>query len=168
MNLPHVGVAWIEIQPTYNDLVIATSGRGFYILDDYTALGHLTPETLAKPAALFAPRKTYVYQQKTRDAPGAFTTPNPPFGALLTYWVRDPNAAGGKVVVRVTDAAGKVMGQMDAPDSPGLHRVSWNLRADGLVPPGKYQVTLARMTGGTMTPLDQPRELEVVPLPTGQ
>src|SRR5207253_1377599 len=67
---PTVAFRDLAIHKRENDLVAATFGRGFYVLDDYTPLRHLTAETLAKPAALFPPRKTYVYEEKTRDAPG--------------------------------------------------------------------------------------------------
>src|SRR5262249_50502305 len=72
LNLPHVGVSWIEIQPAYNDLVIATSGRGFWILDDLTPVQKARPEINNVVAALFEPRQTY---RLVSRPPGFMNTP---------------------------------------------------------------------------------------------
>jgi hypothetical protein len=53
-NLPHAPVYWIEVQEHFNDLVIATYGRGFWILDDITSLRTLAAEVTAKDVHLFA------------------------------------------------------------------------------------------------------------------
>src|SRR5262249_34105914 len=50
LNLPHAPVSWLTIQQHFNDLVIATYGRGFYILDDVSSLQQLTPATRAEAA----------------------------------------------------------------------------------------------------------------------
>ena len=55
----------LVIQARENDLVCGTFGRGFFVLDDYTPLRHLTPEGLAKDAVLCPPRKTLHYNEAT-------------------------------------------------------------------------------------------------------
>lgn len=72
LNLPHVGISWIEIQPAYNDLVIGTSGRGFYILDDLTPIQKAKPEINNAVATLFEPRATY---RLISRPPGFMNTP---------------------------------------------------------------------------------------------
>ena len=60
-GVPTVAFRDLAIHKRDNDLVAATFGRGFYVLDDYTPLRHLTAETLAKPAALFPVRRPSPY-----------------------------------------------------------------------------------------------------------
>ncbi len=61
-NLPHAPVYWIAIQEHFHDLILATYGRGFWILDDLTTLEQLTPQVVGSDAYLFAPRDTYRFR----------------------------------------------------------------------------------------------------------
>ncbi|MGE0443433.1 MAG: WD40/YVTN/BNR-like repeat-containing protein, partial [Gemmatimonadales bacterium] len=61
-NLPAAPVSDITVQEQFNDLVLATYGRGFWILDDVTALQQFTPEIKAKPAHLFPPRPAWRFR----------------------------------------------------------------------------------------------------------
>jgi hypothetical protein len=96
-GMPTVAIRDLEIQQRENDLVAASFGRGFFILDDYTPLRHITPTTLEQEAALFPVKKTWMYLQsqplgwgeKAAQGHGLFTAPNPPFGAVFTYYLRD-------------------------------------------------------------------------------
>ena len=56
LNLPPAPVSWITIQEHFNDLVLSTYGRGFWILDDLSPLQQLTPAVMATDAHLFEPR----------------------------------------------------------------------------------------------------------------
>ena len=60
-GMPHAPVHWLVIQEHFNDLVVGTYGRGFYILDDITPLQQLTRETLDSDATFFTPRPAYRY-----------------------------------------------------------------------------------------------------------
>ena len=64
-NLPHAPVHWLTIQEHFNDLVVGTYGRGFWILDDLTPLQQLTPEVAAADAHLFEPRRAYRFRPIT-------------------------------------------------------------------------------------------------------
>ena len=75
MNLPHAPVYWITVQEHFNDLVIATYGRGFWILDDITPLRQLTPQVISADAHLFTPRPAYRFRAIT--APATPTTIRP-------------------------------------------------------------------------------------------
>jgi len=96
-GLPNIPFRDLTIQRRENDLIGATFGRGFYILDDYTPLRSLTPETLTREAALFPVRKAWWYVErrtmgggeKASQGDAFFTAPNPPFGAVVTYYLRD-------------------------------------------------------------------------------
>ena len=78
----------LTIQKRENDLVAASFGRGFYVLDDYSALREMTPENLKRKGKLFAPRtaKWYVPRSNVGNT-GAdyFFSKNPTFGAVFTY-----------------------------------------------------------------------------------
>ena len=96
-GLPTTQVRDIAIQARASDLVLATFGRGFYILDDYSALRTLTPEVVASAAHLFPARPALLYAQSAPlGLPGAsfqgaghYLAENPPYGATITYYLRD-------------------------------------------------------------------------------
>jgi photosystem II stability/assembly factor-like uncharacterized protein len=96
-GLPTVQVRDLAIQRRENDLVVGTFGRGIYILDDYTALRSLTPETLKQESALFGVRNALSYipaqtlgsNGKGFQGEAFFAAPNPPFGAEITYYLKD-------------------------------------------------------------------------------
>ena len=133
-NLPHAPVHWLSIQPHFNDLVVATYGRGFWILDDITPLQQLDDDTLSAEVHLFAPRPAYRFRLK--EAPmsqpedsGAGT--NPPYGASLHYALDSERAEAGDVRVEVLDRDGSVIRTLDDPPAnAGINRVSWDLRHD--------------------------------------
>ena len=91
-NMPRAPVYWIEIQEHFNDLVVATYGRGFWILDDITALRQLASEVTGKEAHLFTQRFAYRFQRSRRRWRSG-TIPsgqNPPYGASINYWLKAP------------------------------------------------------------------------------
>ncbi len=101
------------------------------MLDDFSALRKLTPATLTEEGALFAvgrPARAYDEIGYYGVQGENLATPNPPFGALLTYYVRDNVQGDAKIVLTVTDSAGKLVRQMDASGQAGLHRTPWDLR----------------------------------------
>lgn len=96
-GLPVAAVRDMEIQRRENDLVIATFGRGFYILDDYSVLRNIKKETLNKDAVIFPVKESLMFIERyplgLRDkghlGSNYFSTPNPPVGAVFTYYVKD-------------------------------------------------------------------------------
>ena len=93
-GFPTIQVRDLEIQRDWEDLAVATFGRGFYILDDYTPLRGMNEERLvSEEAILFPTREALLYiEQRDRVGDrgfGFWTAPNPPFGAVFTYWLRD-------------------------------------------------------------------------------
>jgi hypothetical protein len=131
MNLPHAPVYWITVQEHFNDLVISTYGRGFWILDDIAPLQQLNAQALAADAHLFTPRPAYRLREITQDASAAndpTVGDNPPYGATINYHLK--SAPSGDVSVSILNAENQVVRTISAPKLPGLNRVVWDLRDD--------------------------------------
>ncbi|MBD3219735.1 glycosyl hydrolase [bacterium] len=87
----------LAIQTREDDLVGATFGRGFWVLDDYSPLRALSRDLVAEDAVLFTPREAFWYlprmwvggSEKGSMGTDWFTAPNPPFGAVFTCWLAD-------------------------------------------------------------------------------
>ncbi len=159
MNLPDCSVRDLVIHD--DDLVIATHGRSFWILDDVTPLRQLSAAVANAEAVLFRPETAY------RVRPSAFEgTPmpvdtaqaeNPPEGAVIDYYLK--SAPSGVITLEVWDSAGKLVRRYSSSDKPpqidpkrvdfptswihlpkplsaepGMHRFVWDLRYPG--PPG--------------------------------
>lgn len=96
-GMPTIAVRDMAIQARENDLVLATFGRGFYILDNYSPLRDLTPSLLQEKGALFPVKKAWMFipstplglPGKAAEGDSYYTAPNPPFGAVFTYYLKD-------------------------------------------------------------------------------
>lgn len=96
-GLPTIAVRDLKIQERENDLVLGTFGRGFYILDDYSPLRELSVESLEKAAEIFPikdakmflPRAPLSGDGKAYQGAGFYVADNPPFGATITYRLKD-------------------------------------------------------------------------------
>jgi photosystem II stability/assembly factor-like uncharacterized protein len=96
-GLPTIAVRDLAVQKRENDLVLATFGRGVYILDDYTPLRVLKPDMLSKDAAMFPIEDALMYVQSTPiggrgkawQGEAFFTANNPPYGATFTYYLKE-------------------------------------------------------------------------------
>jgi photosystem II stability/assembly factor-like uncharacterized protein len=145
-GLPTVPVHDLVIHPRERELVIATHGRGLFVLD-VAPLEELTPRVLAAPAHLFDVKPATAFQPRGARGlrPGKnYLAPNPPFGAAIYYALS--GRPSGPLRLTVLDAQGRAVAELPAPGEPGLHRVQWDLRPggddEGLVPPGEYAVRL--------------------------
>ena len=98
-GLPTIQVRDLAIQKRENDLVVATFGRGFYILDDYSALRHASDANLAKDFTLFPTRPAPLYVPSSPlglseavgpafQGAGYYMAENPPYGAVFTYHMK--------------------------------------------------------------------------------
>jgi photosystem II stability/assembly factor-like uncharacterized protein len=96
-GIPVIAVRDLEIQRRENDLVVSTFGRGFFIFDDYTALREVDESMLEESARLFPVKKTWMFMEEARlgipgkafQGDGYYSAPNPPFGAVFTYYLKD-------------------------------------------------------------------------------
>ena len=101
------------------DLIVATHGRGFWILDDITPLRQLSAD-IENAATLFKPETAYRYRRNTNtDTPLPPETPagqNPPDGAIINYYL--PQTTSGPVTLEIFDAAGKLVRRYASTDKP--------------------------------------------------
>jgi photosystem II stability/assembly factor-like uncharacterized protein len=183
LNMPSTAVYDLQVQPRMHDLIVATHGRGFWILDDLGALASYAGMKNRGIPELFAPRAAYTWYRWWTDyygthpdecclPHGRFSGPNPPDGALISYYL--PVAA--KTSIRILDSHGRVDACFDAPGQAGIDRVAWNLTQTPPVPwrsarewnrdvagpavlPGRYTI---RLRSGTRT---LERTLDVLPDP---
>jgi len=96
-GVPTISFRDLEVQERESDLVGASFGRGFYILDDYSPLRHVSTEALSQDCVLFPVKKAMMYIVKQPlDLKGKaflgdsfYIAPNPPFGAVFTYYLKD-------------------------------------------------------------------------------
>lgn len=101
-GVPTISFRDLEVQERESDLVGASFGRGFFILDDYSPLRHVTAEALDEEALLFPVKKALRYIERRpfnlRDksflGDGIFLAPNPPFGAVFTYHLKESLKTG--------------------------------------------------------------------------
>lgn len=95
-GLPTIAVRDMAIQKREDDLVLATFGRGFYVLDDYSPLRQMRQETLAKEAEIFAIKDGLIFIEalplglrgNSFQGHTFYTAPNPPVGATFTYYIK--------------------------------------------------------------------------------
>jgi len=122
---------------------------------------------------------------------GNWTSPNPPFGAVLTYNVKQALPSDAKLVITIADENNRQVRRLEVDRQPGLRRIAWNLRSDPpppganqgrggfggggggfggrggppqgpLVSPGRYRATLGTLVGDTVTAIGPPQSFTVV------
>lgn len=129
-ELPNVAVRDLAIHPRDNDLVIATHGRGIWIIDDITPLRALTPENLVKEAVFIQTRPTV---QSISGGGGwvngdaAFVGDNASDEAVLVYYQKKRHIFGD-LKIEVLDADGKLLGTIPSSKRRGLNRATWSMR----------------------------------------
>ncbi|NMM49033.1 VPS10 domain-containing protein [Marinigracilibium pacificum] len=118
-SLPTISFRDLAIQRRENDLIGASFGRGFYILDDYQFLRDLSKETLKEEAILFPTRKAWWYIPKSHlgfnekvgsQGNSHFTAPNPDFGAVFRYYLKE----GYKSKAEIRKEAEKILNEKKA------------------------------------------------------
>ncbi len=127
-ELPYVSVHDLAIHPRDNDLVIGTHGRGMYILHDLTPFERLADAQRSQATIFEPPAATIFNLAPGPGSPGdrEYFAPNPPNGAMVSYWIGDVGA--GRASLVITDATGAVVRELTAENSTGLHRTAWDLR----------------------------------------
>ena len=124
-NLPHAPVHQMVVQTHFNDLVVGTYGRGFWIMDDITPLQQHTDETLKSDVHLFHPRPAYRLHS---IAGGSQAAPL----AFINYYLKDVPAGG--VTVTILDDEGRQVRVLEGSRRKGINRVTWDLTYDGARP----------------------------------
>jgi hypothetical protein len=179
-NLPLVRVDDIQIQPRDNALVLATHGRSIWVLDDLTPLEKITEGTLAEEVHLFdiEPATHFrLYFRKGNTGHKWFMAANPPYGAVINYYLKDKPKDDVKITI--TERGGKVVRELSGAKESGMGRVVWDLRRASPDPspspeaggffgpvrgprvfPGDYDVKLAvgaKQATGTVRVEEDPR-----------
>ncbi|MBI3473237.1 MAG: hypothetical protein HY013_17920, partial [Candidatus Solibacter usitatus] len=134
-NLPKVAVHDIVIHPRENDLILATHGRSILILDDAAPVQQMTAGIAASEAHLFDIRPALRFATRfTRYGIGdrVYRGPNPPYGALITYYLKEKLDDKAPLKMQILDSNGKPIRELSKLErSQGLHRTHWDLRYEG-------------------------------------
>jgi photosystem II stability/assembly factor-like uncharacterized protein len=150
-GLPAVPVHDLVLHPRDRDLVIATHGRGLFVLDA-APLEEMTAAVRAEAAHLFAVKPATLYEPRNGSGLTGgknYTAPNPPYGATIWYALKEKASAPVRVVI--ADALGRNLAELAGSPEAGLHAVQWNLRGGAgldltrgarLVGPGDYMARL--------------------------
>lgn len=129
-NFPRVAVRDIVIHPRTHDLVLATHGRGIYIIDDITPLRALTEEILNTEAAVLPARPSIMRDVGfVQEFPGhdGYFGPNPPEGAVITYYLKKRHIFGD-LKIEILDQNGKVIKTLPTTKRRGINRIYWDMR----------------------------------------
>ena len=127
-NMPRLAINDLMIHPRDNDLILATHGRGIWILDSVSALQEVTPQVLSAGAGLFTIRPAEMIrytQPKAHAGDMVFRGENPPAGAIVDYYL---GRADAQVALDVRDASGAIVTALTPTKTRGINRVIWNLR----------------------------------------
>jgi photosystem II stability/assembly factor-like uncharacterized protein len=129
-EFPQVSVRDIVVHPRDSDLVIATHGRGIWIIDDLTPLRKLTPEVMAQDAG-FLPGKSPEQRLNANggwaEGSAMFTGPNPPDAAVITYYQKKRHIFG-KMKIEILDAQGQLVDTLPPDNRRGISRVDWPMK----------------------------------------
>ncbi|HEY0985930.1 MAG TPA: hypothetical protein VGD80_02720, partial [Kofleriaceae bacterium] len=162
-DFPNVAVREVQIHPRDGDLVIATHGRGIWIVDDLSPLRALSDDLIQKTTA-FLPTRAVQQRMPARggwsEGDAAYSGESAPNGAVITYYLRSRHIYG-PIKLEVLDPAGKLVDTITPSKRRGSNRVEGSMRvkpprvpraatvAVGAstgprVPPGTYTVRLTR------------------------
>ncbi len=153
-NLPEYAlVRDLVIQPETNDLIIATHGRGIYILDDISPLRKLSNQLLNEDVVMLKPQAAVL---KNRGFGGAYASvageyagANYTENAVIVYYLKE-RASTGEVKIEFYDPSGKFLYDLPATKRKGLNKVTWGMR----MKPAKAAKTGVNLDmGGFISPL---------------
>jgi photosystem II stability/assembly factor-like uncharacterized protein len=157
-GIPTIAVRDVEIQRRESDLVLATFGRGFWILDDYSPLREVSAETLEESSKLFPVKDAWRYIETSRLGRGGlgsqgasfYAADNPPYGAVFTYWLADTITTRAERRREAEKAAREAGEPIPYP--------SWEaLRAEDMEPEPEVVLTVRDATGAVVRRLVGPR-----------
>jgi photosystem II stability/assembly factor-like uncharacterized protein len=153
-NFPAVAVRDIAIQSRDSDLVLATHGRGIWIVDDLTPLRAMTPQTLESDVQLLPGRPV---QQRIEANGGwsqgdaAFTGDDPADGATISYYLKKRSVIG-KLTLDILDSSGTVVDSVVPGKRKGLNRVVWSMRTKPPAVPPASQIAGSSTQGPRFLP----------------
>jgi hypothetical protein len=170
-DFPSVAVRDLVVQERENDLVLATHGRGIWIVDDITPLRALTPEVMGQEAA-FVGISPAVQKLPSFDfsvqGDAKYIGPSESDDAVITYYQRRRHIFGD-LSIDVRDKSGKVVAVIPSSKRRGLNRVAWSMRMEApkappaatagvtvgpRLLPGTYTVTMTKDKNSYTTPIE--------------
>jgi photosystem II stability/assembly factor-like uncharacterized protein len=155
-DFPAVAVRDIALQERDHDVVLATHGRGIWIIDDVTPLRSLSAEVMNVDAALIAGRPV---QQRIQGNGGwsegdaKFSGANPPDGAVISYYQKARHVVG-RMKLEILDADGRVVESLPTSKRKGLNRVEWTMRTKPPTVPPAATLAFAATRGPRVLPGD--------------
>lgn len=151
-GLPTVAANDLVVHPRDNDLIVATHGRGIFILDQINALQEMTPGIAGSAAHLFTVERAEQVRyrgEKAHTGNMIFEGENPPAGAIFDFW---SGSDGGTAELTIIGPDGGPVASLEATARRGMNRVVWDLRHNLLngertargpwVVPGRYAVRM--------------------------
>jgi photosystem II stability/assembly factor-like uncharacterized protein len=146
----------IQVHPRTHDLIVATHGRGIFILDDIRQLSELTPEILEKDVYVFPTPDLVLSQGKFGyggpNIQGEWAVGNPPFTPPISYYFRN-RLSTGKVSIDILDEQGKLVQNLPGTILKGINKVYWNLcETPPQVAAGSTKVDMAGFTAPMVLP----------------
>jgi photosystem II stability/assembly factor-like uncharacterized protein len=129
-DLPNAAVRDLVVHPRDHDLVIATHGRGIWIVDDISPMRGLTQDALDQLVVFVASRPAVQRIQSFGgwvNGDAKFVGPNPPGDAVITYYQKKRHIFGD-LTMEVFDSNGKSVGTIPSSKRRGLNRVTWSMR----------------------------------------
>jgi photosystem II stability/assembly factor-like uncharacterized protein len=129
-NFPAVAVRDLVVQPRESDLVLATHGRGIWIIDDISPLRSLTPALMEKDAAIIEGPPAIQYfnaQGGWPEGDETFIGPSRPTDAFITYYQRRRHIFGD-LKIEIFDQDGKLLDTVTGSTHRGLNRATWSMR----------------------------------------
>lgn len=129
-DFPSMPVRDMVVHPRTSDLVLATHGRGIWIIDDITPLRQLTQDVLAKDAVFLESKpmeQRLAASGGFPDGDGNFVGANPPDGAFITYYQKRRHIYG-RMKLEVLDDKGQLVDTLPASSRRGITRVVWSMR----------------------------------------
>jgi hypothetical protein len=153
-GFPSVAVRDLQIQARDDDLVLATHGRGIWIVDDIRPLRALTTDVLAKDVAFLTTRSL----QQRMPAHGGWPEGDATFvgdeqnpGAEITYYQRARHLFG-PMTLQILDSAGKEIDTLTPGEHPGINRITWGMRLKAPRVPRAASVALSAARGPRVPP----------------
>lgn len=144
LNLPSVVVDDIEIEKRSHDLILATHGRAFWVLDDIQPLEEINASVISSPTHLFDidPAREWKEFDHSNGYTGdqLFLAPNSPDGAIIDYYLASQPPKGEAVRIKITDKNGKLIQEFAGANQAGINRVTWDLRYPTPVKPTADQL----------------------------
>ncbi|RMF36388.1 MAG: glycosyl hydrolase, partial [Chlorobiota bacterium] len=129
-GIPATPVRDIQIHPREHDLIVATHGRGVYVVDDITPLRAMRPELLDSPMVVLPSRPTVQrFESGFQEFSGSdeFVAPSPSTDALVAYYLRGRHLIGS-MQVEILDSSGAVIATIPPGKRKGINRIGWGMR----------------------------------------